>query len=449
MKSGCLTSRIVAIIVAFAGCGKSNVSRAPSITTPVEVTASTFAPSDPCAIALAPLPTEGAADAELTRVRELARNASEPAPWVERLGWIYVAKARSTFDPGFYKLAEQAALCMDSKKPGCVEALLLRGHVLHSLHKFKEGEAVARELVAKRGLSPDYGLLGDVLMEQGRLDEAVVAYQAMMNQKPSPEAYSRAAHMRWLKGDLDGAIELMTMAAGGSSPRDRESAAWFHVRLALYQFQRGNVEQATRTVDAALSVQPDYPPALLARGRILLAQERAADAIALLQRAAALNPLPEYEWVLTEALRAVGRADEARAVERSLHQRGAEDDPRTFALYLATRGEDVGTALRLATKELQTRADVFSLDALAWTLHVAGRTAEAQALMQRALAEGTQDARLLFHASVILGTPARLEQLLLPSERKILAAMQSINPVTAISRKEFGKSQQPTQETQQ
>ena len=217
------------------------------------------------------------------------------------------------------------------------------------------------------------------------------------------------------------------------------------MRLALYQLQRGHDEQAARVLDEALSVQPDYAPALLARGRILLAQDRAADALEPLRRAAALNPLPEYEWVLSEALRAAGRADEARAVEQRLNQRGAEDDPRTFALYLATRGEDVGTALRLATRELETRGDVFTLDALAWALHAAGKEEEARAMMRRALAEGTQDARLAFHAAVILRIPRNVRpELLLPSERKILAA----NPVAMARRNEFGTTQQPTQEKQ-
>jgi hypothetical protein len=42
--------------------------------------------------------------------------------------------------PGFYKLAEQAAWCIEAKRPGSTEALLLSGHVLHNLHRFKEGK---------------------------------------------------------------------------------------------------------------------------------------------------------------------------------------------------------------------------------------------------------------------------------------------------------------------
>ncbi|MBI2466637.1 MAG: HupE/UreJ family protein, partial [Candidatus Rokubacteria bacterium] len=51
----------------------------------------------------------------------------------------FVVKARVSFDPGFYKLAEQSALCIEQTRPGSVEALLLRGHVLHAMHRFREG----------------------------------------------------------------------------------------------------------------------------------------------------------------------------------------------------------------------------------------------------------------------------------------------------------------------
>ena len=209
---------------------------------------------------------------------------------------------------------------------------------------------MARELVKKRGLHFDYGVLGDALMEQGKLDEAVVAYQAMMDQKPSPQAYSRAAHMRWLKGDLLGAIELMSWAAGVSNPRDPESAAWTSVRLARYKWQAGDTKSALELIDEALALQPEYPPALLERGRVLLALDKTTEAIEVSKRAAVLNPLPEYQWTLSEALRAADRVGEAQAIEAQLRRRGAADESRTFSLYLATRGEDVPAALTARRK---------------------------------------------------------------------------------------------------
>ena len=376
---------------------------------------------------------ESRTDGEISQLQRRIREGRNVELWLDRLGWAFVAKARESFDPGFYKLAEQCARCIEKRNPQSQEARLLRAHVLQNLHRFKESETLARGLVQQRGLSFDYGLLGDALMEQGKLGDAVEAYQRMMNLKPDLRAYARAAHMRWLKGDLEGAIEAMQLAVSAASPSDAEFASWVNTRLAFYEFQAGRVNEAEQRCALALSLQNNYPPTLLLQGRILLGQSRFGEAVDALQNAVKLNPLPEYQWTLAEALRGAGKENEASEVEGQLCQRGASNDPRTLALYLATRHESPETALRLARAELESRGDVFSHDALAWSLAAAGNAAEALSEMQRALAEGTQDARLLFHAGVIaseaghsadaerwLRKASELSHLLLPSERNEL-----------------------------
>jgi Flp pilus assembly protein TadD len=137
---------------------------------------------------------------------------------------------------------------------------------------------------------------------------------------------------------------------------------------------------------------------------------------------------------LADALREAGEFEKATVVEGRLKGSGSSADPRSCALYLATHGDDVPTALRLARTELETRGDIFTHDALAWALTAAGQCSEADSEMRRALAEGTQDPRLFLHAGVIaqrLGRHAEAErflqqaqtfrQMLLPSEKSILA----------------------------
>jgi tetratricopeptide (TPR) repeat protein len=200
----------------------------------------------------------------------------------------------------------------------------------------------------------------------------------------------------------------------------------------MYELQRGRLSAADRMIDRSLQYVPDYAAALLARGRIQLARAQFVEAAATLEHAARLNPLTEYLWAFADALRSLKRIDEAIAVERQLVQQGA-DDPRTLALYLSTRREDSGKAMELAKRELENRSDIFTLDALAWSLASAGKTDEASALMTRALAEGTQDARLFLHAAVIAkaaGRPvdaarwhrraSKLRFMLLPSELGVL-----------------------------
>jgi tetratricopeptide (TPR) repeat protein len=390
--------------------------------------------ADACALALIPHSGEAPIDRDIARYQEAARKATEPTRAIEQLGWAFIRKSRASNDPGFYKLAEQCAICLESKRANSAQALLLRAHALNNLHRFKEAEALGRELTAIRGLPIDYGVFGDSLMEQGRLDQAVEAYQKMIDLKPGPQSYGRGAHIRWLRGDVAGAIELMRMAAKAGAPKD-EAAAWAYSKLALYALQRGAVKVALGACDVALQIQRDYAPALLAKGRVMLAEGMTSEAIEQLALGARLNPLPEYEWALADALRAGNRLDAAVAVEQALEAKGPATDPRTFALYLATRGKDPETALALAREELTARQDVFTLDALAWSLAAAGRTGEASAAMKRALAEGTQDARLFLHAGRIaalagdkkqarrwLAKAGAIKQMLLPSEREQLSA---------------------------
>ncbi len=352
----------------------------------------------------------------------------------ERLGWAYISKARRTLDAGYYKLAEKTADVMDARFGPTDDALLLRGHVYHNLHRFQEAEAAATKLVASRGLAFDYALLSDAQMEQGKLTEAVAACEKMMALKPGLEAYSRAANLRWLTGDLPGAIQAMEAAVRAGSPLDTTNTAWTLSRLSSYYLQAGRPADALRVARLADRYVSDYPPALLAQGRALAALGQFDQATGPLERAEKLNPLPEYQWWLADALRSGGAPDRAAQVEAELRIRGAAADPRTFSLFLATRGEEPGDALRLARSELANRRDVFTQDALAWSLASSGDYAGAQAAMTAALSAHTQDARLFLHAGEIalrrgepeaakgyFGEAEKNAFTLTPSERALLA----------------------------
>jgi len=383
------------------------------------------------------LPVGGASreDTEIARWQERARESKATAGSFERLGWAFIAKARKTQDTGFYKLAETAAFAMDARFGVTPESRLLRGHVLHNLHRFSEAEQLARALVAERGLAWDYALLSDILMEQGRIDEAVAACQRSMNLRPGAEAYARAAHFRWLRGDLPGAVEAMTQATMASSPRDGETYAWTLVRLSGYRLQLGQSQEAWQLADKALTLVPEYAPALLAAGRAALARGDRAGAATTLKRAVELNPLPEYRWWFADALRVAGDSAGAESVEAELIRQGEAGDPRTLSLFLASRGLFAERSLSLAQAESAERSDVFTHDALAWALLASGDVAGADKAMQAALAEKTKDARLFFHAGEIArraGDVARaadhfanaksMSATLTPSEQAQLAA---------------------------
>lgn len=392
-------------------------------------------------LVLVPHPGDDERDEAIRRAQARVGTGHQIEAALGQLGWAYVAKARASRDEGYYRLAqacaeaiiEETASTSESRPP---EALLLLGHVAATFHRFAEAEAIAAELVQRRGLPFDHLLLGDALMEQGKIEEAIASYQTGVDLKPGLQSYARVGWMRWLIGDLEGAIEATELAAGAASPRDRESIAWVRSRLGHFRMLSGDPEGAKKELAIALAALADYPPALVLEAKLALADGDAAAAIAGLRRTVAIEPLPEPLWLLAEALTEAGQHDEAKAVFEELARTGERSDPRTHALFLATTGRSPDSALRLAEAELKERADYFTRDALAWALFANGRIAEARVEMDRALAGGTIDARLFFHAAMIanaagetaeaadwIASARDLQASLLPSERRALAQL--------------------------
>ncbi len=74
---------------------------------------------------------------------------------------------------------------------------------------------------------------------------------------------------------------------------------------------------------------------------------------------------------------------------------------RAWSLFLLDHHRSVNEVLAKAQEELHTRKDIYGYDVVAWALHACGRDAEAREMMTHALALGTQDAMLFYHASMI------------------------------------------------
>src|SRR5437899_9200939 len=119
------SAAVVVLVLAVAGC-----HRDPAPGTPLRSV-------DPLSLVLVPHPGGSSTDEQIRRYQEQVRSGRVRDAALEQLGWSFVTKARESFDPGFYKLAEQCAVALESRQPHGPEALLLRGHVLDSLHEFK------------------------------------------------------------------------------------------------------------------------------------------------------------------------------------------------------------------------------------------------------------------------------------------------------------------------
>jgi tetratricopeptide (TPR) repeat protein len=166
-------------------------------------------------------------------------------------------------------------------------------------------------------------------------------------------------------------------------------------------WHEGDYAGAAAGFDLALGALPDYPPALEGRGRAALALADYPGAVERLSRALTLHPSIETAWWLGDAYQLAGNAAAAARAYERVTRAGARLDPRTLALFYATKSREPAESLRLARAAYSERQDVYSSDALAFALYRNAELAEALPLARNAIALGTPDARLLFHAGLI------------------------------------------------
>lgn len=348
-------------------------------------------------------------DADIqTAARDVKALAQKPESWVT-LGQAWVKRARRTGDPGYYLNADACATVALALAPEFRGALDLRLLVFLNGHRFGEARDLARQVLAR---APDdalaHGALSDALLELGDVSGAEAAIQRMLDIKPDLPAYSRVSYMRWLSGDIEGAKLAIAQAYdAGRGAKDPEPATWTLVQAALIFWHAGDAEGALAGLEIAERSLPDYPPALALRGRALLSLGRAPEAVASLRRSLERAPLSDTAWHLSQALAAANDAPGATAAFERAITLGRQIDRLTLAQILASQARspaEVAEAVRAARQEASQRGGPYIDDALAFALFRTGTTealAEARTLIDRAIAVGLPDARVIAHAGLI------------------------------------------------
>ena len=79
----------------------------------------------------------------------------------------------------------------------------------------------------------------------------------------------------------------------------------------------------------------------------------------------------------------------------------ADNSNRELIFYYADYAHEPAQALEVAKREFARRHDAYTLDAYAWALYLNGRYPEAREQIEKALAVGLRDARVLRHAGEI------------------------------------------------
>lgn len=348
----------------------------------------------------------------------------EPADQIKMrlLAAQYLARFHEQYDMGDVARAQRMAERSIQLQPqGNTSAQFVLAGALLTYHNFRG--ALFAERDARRGEPYNQNAkakIASLEMELGRYDVAKKMLAGILpGTTENPTVDSVRARYDELTGQLARARALIATAeqtedSGIDNPAYDRS--WFHFRGAQLAFESGDFQAAQREFNMSLSTFPDNAMALMWEAKMYRAQKEWPKSLAAATKAADLYPLPQALGYKADAERALGDASAAAQTDaligaeaRIFNVQGVND--RLLANYYSQRGEHLDVALRAATSDSKKRGDeIYADDTLGWTLAALGRWSEARIYTERAVAHGTQDAELQYHAGIVaLNTGRRAE----------------------------------------
>ncbi|MBB6048580.1 tetratricopeptide repeat protein [Armatimonas rosea] len=260
-------------------------------------------------------------------------------------------------------------------------------------HAFTEAHAVALKL-------GDGALAAECDIELGNYDRARQLLAEAASRRPNdPVVRVLQARLWELVGKVQlaedayrSALQLIEAHFEASAP----SRAWFHDRLATFLATQGRFTAAQSEFEAARDAYPDDRHATLGLAQLAADQGNTAEA----KKLAATVALPEASMLLYKL------GDTSQWERITSEASGRHVHGRALALFFADTGRNSEEAVRLMRADGKQRQDIYTADALAWSLYRAGQKAEAQTYARLALATGTRDRLIVGHAQQILSEKA-------------------------------------------
>jgi tetratricopeptide (TPR) repeat protein len=353
----------------------------------------------------APPTTTSGLTQRIAEMESRLRTAPDDTGAAVLLADALLRQARATNDGRPAGRASEVLNAALKNHPAHYELLRMLGAIYLSQHRFREALDVGRRA---RDLRPEdawnYGVMGDAQIELGDYEHAFEAFDKMMTLRPNAAAYARVAYARELRGDVPGALAAMQMAAKATAPNDPEAQAWYAVQAGELYLKMHRFDDADREYRRAIFVFPNYPLAVVGRGKLQVARgDRDSALLTFLDQ---LKRTPTLDLAARIGDLYAERGDTAQSdhyyqLAEDLAGPGVAQTEANLALFLADHGRKLSEAVAIAETVAAARHDIFTEDALAWAYYKAGRLHEAYAASQRALRTGTRDDAVLSRAARI------------------------------------------------
>ena len=353
-----------------------------------------------------------------------------------RLAGLYLQRARET---GSYPDYERAvALARESlalRESHNAPTYVLLASALLAKHEFAEALRVAHTLYASDTTDASHtALLAEVELEVGDYASAARHFAAVAAHADKPSIAARLARWYEITGRLEKARVLLRRSAERlATNRDvpREQLAWFHYRLGDLHLRAGQLESADSAFQRALAVLPTDYRALGGLTRLSSARGDWRATVDYGSKAISVQLDPATLGTMSDAYAALGDTAQARSFADAMAVSAlSQPGPihRAWGLFLLDHDRDVPRVLREARAEIRGRRDVYGYDLLAWALYKSRRIDEAREASTLALAQGTEDAILLYHAAMIAAAAGDSID-----ARSLLSRVLTLNPTFSVT----------------
>lgn len=363
------------------------------------------------------LNTKQAIEGLLDKIR---RNPSDLKAKLQ-LAMAYIQEGRITGDHAYYD--ETALKLLNevlAKEPQNLDALNAKTTVLLSQHHFTEALEEAKKITT---LYPDaafgYGLLCDAQVELGNYEDAVKATDKLVNTRPDLRSYSRVSYLREIHGDYEGAKQAM-LSAVKAGVAGMEQTEWCRVQLGKLYEETGNITEAEKHYQIAISTRPGYAYALMGLGRLACLKGAYTEGVANFEKARqAINEPAIYEEMADAYLAQNQRSKAEDLIKKAIellggnhntspnHKHEEETSPHGHyadkelaEAYLKIN--DLEHASFHAYLEYQRRPDNIDInEVMAWVSYKNGDNVKALYHIEKAMRTGSQKASLLWKAGNI------------------------------------------------
>ena len=341
------------------------------------------------------------------------RQDRDPADYItpEKLGEAYLQKSRESGDLSYLLKAEKALKKSLALKPNHTQAMNWLAYVYCMEHRFNAaitlGEATLK-LLPDDGFS--FGILGDSYLELGHFEKAESTYLKAMELAPGMFSFARWAHFQFMKGDIPAAVEFYKQALDDAQRTIRAPAhiAWCQTQLGYLYFRIGKIETAEALYLDAIKTFPAGNAPLEYLAELRATQDKFDEAAQLYEKALTIAPRPETYQALGDMWAFAGKPEKGEPLilkAADMYLESVNEGNIHYYHHLAGLYSDSrkmpDEALRWARKDVDVRQGVYALDCLAWAHYVKGDFKEAAADITKALAFGTRDSHLYYHASMI------------------------------------------------